>query len=577
MSIKNQTNTKSTIKTHDVFRKAVEFLETATTTTKKYVEFIATQLERNDPEKYMTIIRLFARYPEIAVFVMRYGDIKGLPDVITLYEQINEIDDTIEALTNVISIDAYYESIINKMSSTFDVNISELRNNASQAWTRYKEAMYTADEEVFSSIAKSIIPKDIDDLINKGGRIVLRLLRTIAPTLPSSSQTKISEFIEREKDRILGCERISGDGGDDMFPAQLHCYRYNLAPKTQMLEPKMIIKLINPTHVFDKTKDGNTNICEATKALNVGLYICGNNFGTRLEYDIRGLVDEQYITEHNLFTSLADGLNKKVMKRYETITRLNVPDANKNITAEAKRLLTYNPITAKEMLVVETHNGNTYRIMGLYDSPDYLVPINRVVGFLKGQSTRPSYYNKYISDEIFKRCITKTTDVVVANFSGIGGSNKLGVSIGFSDYETAGMSKDIGMMKQKIIDLLIGTSEINTKEDYWRQYKNIIVKIDEVILKVLVCGIGLEERVTYLYKIEDILSVLRKELRNAFRSFDYSDSQIKHKNNADLEQYIKNSFVSSFGRAIDELDKKGIWSLYDASLKELYMSATNIY
>lgn len=557
------------IKTQSLFKRVPALIAAAKATSLRYIKLIEKQLERNDPEKYAFVIAELERYDADARKIVEFGEISAIDQLVSLYDIIYSIENGAEVVRELLGSELYYKSITSKMSSTFDIDVAEIRAAAMKAWTDYDNLIHDASDELFTDMAAAIQPKDINTLISSRSRVALGLLRIVAPVAPDASKSKINLFIERQKDEVLGAARVH-EATKVLYPAQAIPYRFGLTPRTRMMNVYDLGRIVSPTFTYNTEKSRAANLRAIADAAGAGLIIAHNGFGTRLEFDIRALVDEKYVMEHDLNVSIMEGLSKKGIERFTTIMHVDDERADSNGNGKRPAIMYshYLPAATKKIIYFETFNGYKFRILGRGD--EYTINADDVAGLIYGASTRPTRYNTICGSTIFDKCITKTTEPVVNRYENL----EPGLSTG--DVSTAGMSRDTSTIKNKIRDLLVAGVDLKTK-NYYKAYKHATRDVGHVLMKVLPAGLSNEERVTYLYKIYDLADMFDRELRAAYNDAEFSSSAIGHIKAEDLPAYLAKTYGAIFSRALDAMDAKGIWSLYDASLKELYIGATNIY
>jgi hypothetical protein len=553
-----------------VFRKVAESLDIVRTNTEKYLKYIVSQLEKDDPQRLININKELQRYKDVAKQLLSYeAALDTIEQVLDLYSVIDPIENNSGPLVEVLSKESYYKTITGKMSSTYNIDVDKTRESAMNAWDKYRDALFEADNIILDAIVKKIGPTEIATLMTKKyehSRIVLHVLRLVAPSAPDAVKKKIQIFTEKSKDSILGSKRHPELYNSSLFPIQAHTYRYGLVPSTQFITVGEIFTLLGKTYDPEKHRDANIKGLAAGQD---GVVVMKNIVGTAMAFEMRGLIDHKYMTENDLSTSISEGLNNKVLKRFNTTMFVGGPQNTPPAPYHYRNV----PVGAERIFVFETFDGYKYRLLS-ETSDKYYVGRDSVNGYIYGANDRPQKYNEIISNVIMSECVTRTTEEVVTRYESLEPTHNV--------IMTAGMTKDTSIVRVGIHDKLMAHINIAKKppkneEEAFSLYRDMIHYAPIVLGEVLTPGIGTEERITYLAKIDDIERKLYRELLSRFRGKDFAPTVFEHKVEADIVTHTTQSFSNSIDDALNDMESNGVWALYDASLKELYLSAMNLY
>lgn len=215
-----------------------------------------------------------------------------------------ELEDAIfQAYNRLVAIvreDTLFDLLGRSISHTKMQIATENRNYVLATWREYAPARAADNKILISNITAEIVARAKDEAVNY---VTTRPLNSI--TIMIVRRLLNSNLPETQKKLLRGAVDVSLRGLFSNKPliGVGFLSRHGLVPAT-------------PSLPWD----------EVTAGLDVTSYISITySTGSGLEFDIRGLVDADYIAEHNLETVDGCGLNKKMIARFITTKVLNSP------------------------------------------------------------------------------------------------------------------------------------------------------------------------------------------------------------------------------------------------------------
>lgn len=301
------------------------------------------------------------------------------------------------------------------------------------------------------------------------------------------------KLLEESKDDIL----IPGNMDLDISNKKHNCIQYSILG--HQLTPLDQSRSLNylASNVFSIKSANKISLDSLCKKLKCG-YIVFNLVRPRnYEYTIRNLTEIDYIKDNDLYDDMSNGVNKINIARLDTVRSVD-PESNKtdySFQANVKN--------QKYVLILDTHDGDTYRILARGDT--VLHPIESVKGLLKPEtssSRRLEAYNGCLNEELYNN-LTDPVELprrVKSNWNDI---NERIVSLIMSELRDKVKSKKITV---KTLE------EIVTSDEFYYDVKNLILKY----LKVQEMG-SYEVQLTSEYEIYRSVSALVDRLKAIFR------------------------------------------------------------
>lgn len=188
-----------------------------------------------------------------------------------------------------------------------------------------------------------------------------------------------------------------------------------LIPVTQSMNRNALFAIFDQQ--YDMKVNLQANLKTLADAIRANVVFVSKVSPIALEFDSRGLFDENYIRKNDLIIPKFCGLCDKVLTRFDTIKKLNTSRAS--VPYYFKYFNNF-----AQTLVIESLVSNLFRIVGIpaqqrkqTNVSEYFVDNSAILFLLEGQSSRADKYNQMIEEQIFIRgqsdlvqSIVNTTD-----------------------------------------------------------------------------------------------------------------------------------------------------------------------
>jgi hypothetical protein len=480
----------------------------------------------------------------INTFDAKDDELSQLEYLFNVYNTFSKFNDALETLFKMFDNEFYMKMVLYNMSATYSINVRNDRQYAHNAYEKYQLTAITDDIEIFSTFETM----DVDTVFffiikneNVINKFTISLINTTIQRLDNARSDRLKNILEKQKDLILGSTRIiSSDVG-----IQGQLIRYNLFPITKSQSLESIFNIIDQPYNTEKSADDNFASIDAI--------VIQKASKSPIEFDIRGLIDLEYITENNFKISPVSGLNKKVIEKYDTAKNIGVVA---NAAPQIMKIYT----TATSYYIFETINGSLYRLLSTTAS-NYKVPADKIIGLIKGILTRPTQYNKLHEDKIISRCFDSKYNLIMDSYI----SNKKII-------ESSSVIKDNIIVKmkehfEKNVDKITSVKEL--KEINVDDIKKIISRI--LTYRVPLGKGAAEYSITHVVKLELIMNTFIRELERRWASEKINDNIFTSIEKKDLMELLIKTFTSVVKSATDFLDRDNSWTEYDKSIKEYFL------
>jgi hypothetical protein len=139
-----------------------------------------------------------------------------------------------------------------------------------------------------------------------------------------------------------------------------------------------------------------------------------------VEYDISSLIDNEYIIKHNLDVNPMNGINKRVIEKFNIVNIMEPSGESSDIIDKIKKLNNityfYNKTIGDRYLILEIGiNEDKFAIRTLVDPYSKTVSKQNFQKFIL--SSTPHYYNQHMSDMIFDRAVDKSHRNIINGFN----------------------------------------------------------------------------------------------------------------------------------------------------------------
>ncbi len=256
--------------------------------------------------------------------------------------------------------------------------------------------------------------------------------------------------------------------------------------------------------------------------------------------DMRGIFDQKYITKNALEIKEFIGVNKQVIKKYDTVRKL-IPIESVYSASDCKT----------NCYLLEESNGWFRQLSGNTTKYD----ANNVMS----TSMRPQIYNSLQSKEILSKCYDNYSIIIQQKYE----DNKLNISA--TSIKTA--------IRNLIIDNLTPTNI--------KSFANLAAHINsnasvDIMLKVMnkLAKTSFQDiRLSHVAEFYEIGHKFKRELNTAMGL--ENEKMLGDMNEHELFSALKSIGDSVVGRALEEMDKNNLWTR-DQTYHEFYLEDQNI-
>ena len=299
----------------------------------------------------------------------------------------------------------------------------------------------------------------------------------------------------------------------------------------------------------------------ATIPPNTTTDVCGRIFINKssqspIEFNLRGLIDNEYILSNNLNTRPGVGLNKQVLLRYNTSKNIGKSDI------KPAPIEIIQP-DSKYFKVYDTINGTAWRQL----SHNGIEKIHRSLlsNILEGISTRASDYNKLLEPSILMSWYN-------AEARSILDAHKKQRPTVSSDAIRDSIVAQLGSWFR---------DELTSKQPKTERDVKLIKcdNVSSVILNVLTSDASVrksaEFTLTYLYKYDEVLTKFTKELKYKWNLATVPGALFIEYDNVQTYDMIAAIFKRIVREIVDMMDKSKMWTSSIDSLKQYYLEYNN--
>ncbi|QYB17704.1 hypothetical protein PV-S19_0340 [Pacmanvirus S19] len=525
----------------------------------KYIDMIKNIINSMNPDEYKKAISAIELINDAVQNLPKYKPQANnvIQSAFELYQQFISVDSSIMLLLSIFENSTYTKLALYNMSATYAMNILHDKNIVITAYEKYQDISITDDEIIFEMIfekakisdkPEQYIPWIIENKKNVN-KFTIRFISKIINLLSGEFRRRLELIIEEQKDISLGSYRLNLSKYTGI---QEILVRYNLSPATNSMNISKIFETLELNYDEDSTFEENIKNITDT---GIGVIIVNKSNNSPVEFDLRGLINLDYIIQNELKTNPQSGLTKKILQRYATVNKLKS-------SGLAKSLLKFPSKNGQKWYILETIDDTTYRFLGR--NGEKIVTSDTIQGILLGITTRAHHYNLMQTNDILDRCFDPKAQLILLAYE----EEKLSLP----------SSEPI---RNEIAEKLIKWFEAaKGKISSVREMKEIVINrkvINEILLDTLTHSIGIhgkgsdEYMITYIAKFDTIINKFIKELEKRWQEEKISDRIFKEHSEKELHQVIMDIFANVTRGAINELDNDKTWTEYDITLKEFFL------
>lgn len=347
--------------------------------TDKYVDTIKVIISSINPAELESLRSELAQISAITTELTETtaGSIESVIDV---YEKFAKLRQLCGSVMQIFENTSYFQMALYRVSTVVANSVYSKRAAVQAAFADMNTKTIELDEAAFNEAIAGASQESFAEIAlrtDKVNNFTIWLTRKAITGAVGERRRQLELIIENHKDKVLGSKRLdlgkyAGIQGTIM--------RYRLVP----LEPSR--------PAADVLGELGIN---AWDDATVGIVLIDSRTPSPVEFDIRGLIDAEYVEREGLKNNPISGLNKKTIKRFATTNQLD------RSTEPAAPLRVYNKESAT-FHVFETINGTLWRRLGFMGAPGPVAAAN-IRGLLRGLNSRPADYNSIQQEQILLR------------------------------------------------------------------------------------------------------------------------------------------------------------------------------
>lgn len=522
-------------------KKPIEYILAVVSAYFKNVEKIIIGMNPDDHIKYANAIQ----YVENNLGYKMEASRLDPHGIYNLYEYFESVDENLQTVIGLMNQDEYMKIHLYHMSATYTIGLRGEKVNIKAQYDKFREISIHGDEKIFE-FCKGFDKEKLYEITTskKANRFTIFMLNYLIKYY-SNDRVKyrnLALIVEQQKNDVLGTTRIELKYAG----IQGQIVNYSLVPLTESMKMSEIFKLIGVDTVNIDTTNSPQDL-SLLSSQDFGVILLNKSSQSPLEFNLRGLIDPKYINENGLKISPLSGLTKKMLKKYTTINELPITP----IAPAAKVIV--NPHMDK-FIILETLNGDLWRILGTGETDDLsAITGDKIIGLIKGLTTRAINYNKYHEDKIVDVCYDRKYEMIANSFSTIRESSE--------------------NVKKELLDILVEgfLKKIDSINESNLAQVAQSLDVRGALKKVLHRESAFEELITKLVKFELLHTTLIRAMERRW-SEEPIDMKIFHEYTvADRNKILHETMIRVTKRAVDDLDRDNSWSDYDSSIKLQFM------
>lgn len=543
----------------ELIKQRIKYAVTLATRAEKYIDVIKDIVSGINPQEYKSCMAAIDRLKNTESIIMSlFGGDSIFISMKNVYNELLSVDEAMTTLLKTLTNETYFKMAMHNMSATYVMNVHTERNAAIDLHEKFLEVSVLDDEKIFADVftelkaASNPTPAiafimDNETEINK---FTIRLIGMVIKSVSGERKRRLELIIEKQKDIVLGSTRVDIS---KYVGVQGLLVRYGLRPLTVSMPIGELFGKLNLAY------NSKLSLDENCKNAGAGIIVVNISNNSPIEFDLRGLIDNEYITANDYKTSQVSGLTKKIIDRFSTTKFLpRAGSAGKTLIYPSKG----------PWYILQTINGELYRALG---KDTTAVAPDTIVGLINGLSTRPNQYNLAHSADILGKCFDPHAQLILDSYA------EAKQSVASSEPTKAAI---VERMREWF------TKQIHDKKPQSaREVKLHAVNtqiITEILLDILTHTTGTHGKgsaeyiITYISKFDAIIYKFIKELERRWGEEQIADRVFKERSGADLEKYILDVHDGVVKLAVNELDKSLAWSEYDTSLKEYFLERKQV-
>lgn len=547
-------------------KEQLEHIDHAQTGYKKhvagYLNEVAEFYEKNTSLKLTDVTAKLSVFDELVAHKPVFKDFGGMleyGDTLTvIYDKAREV---INGVSHIVDNNMYIKYMVEKISSSSTAPSDDLNRMIAHIH-QHADEIAAAEHKIFEIMAAQLpwMVRDTDhqqlaDLVIKRyadarlSQVTLIIIRYIIGKVDEKSYKMLNAMLEKEKDRVLGAKRYHIP--DTYSSLQQVLTRAKLIPVSDFMEFRDLVHRLGVSaQSLDELKNAG-NVCV------VVWYKCDC---TAIEYNMRGLIDREYIIEHDLLLDQSIGINSRVIKKYATMKSVAEPTFDRGIEILGNKDL-------DTAYVLETYDGTRFRIIA-QSALKLEVPLKT----LTSTNERVMLYNEELERVILSKCFT-------------GGVAKMMKDFKDEKQKLPQTSVLFGQVREQYMDAMRGVFT-KFKPKNHKAVREIIFDAPhlDIIIDLLFSALfgrfefdavntyNYENFISNTHKFHDLSVMYVKKFRAMWSGVKLPSEMFKNHSGAGLADKIVDYLGDVINRLHKELERQRAFAEFDVNLKQYYLT-----
>lgn len=400
-------------------------------------------------------------------------------------------------------------------------------------------------------------------------RFTIELLRKMSTAGVQVRQ--VAELIDEEKNRLLGAGRVKLQ-----LPApQQPLVRFGLLPFTISMTLAEIVKVMagaETLQVKARSAEAQTGVEEVTAGavpsreeiheafskLHHQVIVLDCSRQSTIEFDARGLISLDYLTENDLLAKKQSGLTKKILVRYNTVRQVGDLDGPKPTSAPAVFVIGE---PTEHTFVVQMLTPAMFKLLSNNDQA--IIDSSSVRGIAAGLSTRAAEYGRVCEG------------IILENIFDPGSANLQVLYADATDISLPGhiLKADIARDFSIHFERLFEKQLPDGNAEFVRAVTNEATIVGILTRRLIsqLASRSNEFLVSYIYKFDALSRQFARELIGRTKKYRPSELVYKELRPTELRKHLHGICMTIIDEVIYELDRAKTWDEIDKSLKEFFI------
>ncbi len=473
-----------------------------------------------------------------------------LDDVIEIYGILGKIQFDLDIMLNIIKNPYYFDMLSVGLSDAHHQRIVQVKFDIMMQNERLKQQIAREDVGIFTQLVDSLdLPKNYESVLmqlskhTSPNRLIIYIIKRTLQV--ADCEHLIIGKLEKFKDVILGTQQCDVSGMMQTSESSMEWIVPNrgLFPVTPYEDASKALKDVGIEHSADRP------VSQSLGDSGKYVVVINKGYGREIDFNYLTVLDDEYIAANDLYTKRTSGVNKKISKRFNVISPVEIkPLGDKILTEYGAR--------QPQCVVLETPNGEQYRRLGIRYG-DKSVDSGIIDRIKQGVGMRALAYQEIMEFYVLNRGGEAQRDRIVQ---------------WYDEKKTDGRSTE-GMKSAMLAELISSfkpPAEPNV-DNFTSEIRDNYVKIvTKHVVKYLGNDrfMGREAKITFVAKIADVMREFNRNLNSSIRKNLHPGLFTAR---ADMAKHLLDVYSDVMRDTINAVDAApSKWQSTERSLKEYY-------